>query len=263
MTMNPRRTFLLFAVFCAAALIGGYGSALLTTSLRAPQASAQKDSEHFQKLRDDMVRTQIASMRWLGGDAVRDPRVLDAMRQVPRHLFVPPEIVPYAYEDRPLPIGYAQTISQPYIVAKMTELAQPKSGDRALEIGTGSGYQAAVLSKLVAEVFTMEIVEPLGRQAAERLRAMGYRNVEVRIGDGYQGWPEKAPFEVILVTAAPPEIPPKLIEQLKPGGRMVVPVGELPNDQWLVLITKNAKGEVRKRDVMPVRFVPMVPAKKE
>ena len=258
MTSNLRRNAFPFSLFSF--LLPG--CAYLCFSLVASVAlSAQTDNEYFRRLREEMVRTQIASQRWLGGDAVRDARVLEAMRQVPRHLFVPSEMIPHAYEDRPLPIGYAQTISQPYIVAKMTELAQPRPSDRALEIGTGSGYQAAVLAKLVAEVFTIEIVEPLGRQAAERLRAMGCRNVEVRIGDGYQGWPEKAPFDVILVTAAPPQIPAKLVEQLKPGGRMVVPVGELPNDQWLVLITKNAKGEVSKRDVMPVRFVPMVPGK--
>jgi len=170
---------------------------------------------------------------------------------------------PDAYEDRPLPIGYGQTISQPYIVAKMTELAEPKKTDRALEIGTGSGYQAAVLSRLVAEVYTIEIVEPLGREAHERLRAFGYRNVEVRIGDGYQGWPEKAPFDIILVTAAPEQIPPKLVEQLKPGGRLVLPVGPNFQTQWLKVVTKNEKGEVRTREVMPVVFVPMVPGKRK
>ena len=223
---------------------------------------AQGDEEKHRRLREEMVATQIASVRWLGGDVVRDARVLDAMRTVPRHQFVPPEMVAHAYEDRPLPIGHGQTISQPYIVAKMTELAQPKKTDRALEIGTGSGYQAAVLAKLVAEVYTIEIVEPLGREAQERLRAMGYRNIEVRIGDGYAGWPERAPFDVILVTAAPPEIPPRLVEQLKPGGRMVVPVGPAYEGQSLLLITKDAKGVVTQREVLPVRFVPMVPGKK-
>ena len=224
---------------------------------------AQGDDAKFRPLREEMVRTQIAAARWGAASAVRDARVLQAMRDVPRHEFVPLEMVPHAYEDRPLPIGHGQTISQPYVVAKMTELAQPKKTDRALEIGTGSGYQAAVLAKLVAEVYTIEIVEPLGLEAKERLRALGYRNVEVRIGDGYQGWPGKAPFDVILVTAAPPQIPPKLIEQLKPGGRMVVPVGGAFQGQSLLLITKNEKGEVRKQEVMPVRFVPMVPGEKK
>ena len=209
------------------------------------------------------MRTQIAAQRWASAPPVRDGRVLQAMREVPRHLFVPPEMVPHAYEDRPLPIGHGQTISQPYIVAKMTELVKPKQTDRALEIGTGSGYQAAVLAKLVAQVYTIEIVEPLGREAAARLRAMGYRNVEARIGDGYQGWPDQAPFDIVLVTAAPPEIPQKLVEQLKPGGRMVLPVGGRFETQWLVLITKDEKGKVRQREVMPVAFVPMVPGEKK
>jgi protein-L-isoaspartate(D-aspartate) O-methyltransferase len=216
----------------------------------------------YRLLREEMVRTQLGENRWTGAPAVRDPQVLQAMREVPRHLFVPPELIPNSYEDRPLPIGLGQTISQPYIVAKMTELAAPKKSDRALEIGTGSGYQAAVLSTIVAEVNSIEIVEPLGTEARNRLRTLGYRNVEVRIGDGYAGWPEKAPFDIILVTAAPPEIPPKLVEQLKPGGRMVAPVGGSPSIQSLLLITKNAKGEVNKREIMPVAFVPMVPGKK-
>lgn len=205
------------------------------------------------------MRTQIAGLRWSGADAVRDARVLDAMRKVPRHLFVPLEYVPEAYDDHPLPIGHGQTISQPYIVARMTELAQPKKADRALEIGTGSGYQAAVLAELVAEVYTIEIVEPLGLEAKERLRALGYRNVAVRIGDGYAGWPEKAPFDIILVTAAAPHIPPPLLEQLKPGGRMVIPVGEVGWVQTLMLITKGDKGprDIRTREIIPVQFVPL------
>jgi protein-L-isoaspartate(D-aspartate) O-methyltransferase len=223
---------------------------------------AQGADDRYRRVREEMVRTQIAAHR--GGDAtaVRDARVLQAMRDVPRHEFVPPEMAPHAYEDRPLPIGHGQTISQPYIVAKMTELVAPKPADRALEIGTGSGYQAAVLAKLVAHVYTIEIVEPLAREAAARLRAMGYRNVETRIGDGYAGWPEQAPFDIILVTAAPPEIPPKLVEQLKPGGRMILPVGRQWQTQTLLLITKDAAGKVSQREVMSVAFVPMVPAKK-
>lgn len=227
-----------------------------------PTAALRAQQETFRSLREEMVRTQIAASRWTGPDAVRDPRVLEAMRQVPRHLFVPPEMVPHAYEDRPLPIGYGQTISQPYIVAKMTELAEPKETDRALEIGTGSGYQAAVLSRLVAEVHTIEIVEPLGVAARQRLRALGYKNVEVRVGDGYQGWPEKAPFDIILVTAAPEQLPPKLVEELRPGGRMVLPVGPNFQTQSLKIVTKNDRGEIRTREVMPVVFVPMVPGKR-
>ena len=173
------RSACLFSIFSLLLSIGVH--------LRLSAIPVQVDEEKFKRLREEMVRTQIADERWTGAPAVRDARVLQAMREVPRHLFVPPEMVPHAYEDRPLPIGLGQTISQPYIVAKMTELAAPRKTDRALEIGTGSGYQAAVLAKLVAEVSTIEIVEPLGTQAAARLRAMGYRNVEVRIGDGYLG----------------------------------------------------------------------------
>jgi len=259
MKASLRRAPFLFSIFSFPAFLG---VSLCASVVSATFPLAQGDTAHFRRLREEMVRTQIASERW-GADAVRNPRVLQAMREVPRHLFVPLEMVPAAYEDHPLPIGHGQTISQPYIVAKMTELAEPKKTDRALEIGTGSGYQAAVLAKLVAEVYSIEIVEPLGIEARNRLRAMGYRNIEVRIGDGYQGWPEKAPFDVILVTAAPPEIPPKLVEQLKPGGRMVVPVGGRFATQSLLLITRNEKGEVRQREVMPVRFVPMVPGKQD
>ena len=224
-----------------------------------------QDEEAYRKLREEMVREQIASQRWLGGEAVRDPRVLEAMRRVPRHLFVPATQMPFAYEDRPLPIGHGQTISQPYIVAKMTEVVKPKKEDRALEVGTGSGYQAAVLSSLVAEVYTIELLEPLGREARERLARLGYGNVEVRIGDGYKGWPEKAPFDVIIVTAAPDFIPPALVEQLKPGGRMVIPVGPTGETQILKLITRGSKSprDYRVEDLMPVAFVPLVPGEKK
>jgi len=207
-----------------------------------------------------MVREQIAHPRWTGAPPVRDARVLDVMRRTPRHLFVPPAQIPNAYEDRPLPIGHGQTISQPYMVAKMTELLETKKEHRVLEIGTGSGYQAAVLSPLVAEVFTIEIVAPLGREAGERLKALGYKNVEVRIGDGYLGWPEKAPFDRIIVTAGAEEIPMPLVEQLKPGGRMVIPVGPHWQTQVLQVVTKGARGprDFRVEDVMGVVFVPLV-----
>lgn len=220
---------------------------------------SQGDNEIFRQRREDMVRTQIASLRWTGTDAVRDERVLEAMRRTPRHRFVPAELVPYAYNDRPLPIGYGQTISQPYIVAKMTELLQPKKEHRVLEIGTGSGYQAAVLSPLVAQVFTIEIIEPLGTAARQRLGSLGYKNIEVRVGDGYFGWPEKAPFDGIIVTAAADHIPPSLVQQLKPGGRMVIPVGNPFQAQVLVLVTKGAKGprDLQVRELMPVAFVPL------
>ena len=237
----------------------GTRSALSLLTLAAAFLFAKNDEESFRKLREEMVRTQLASWRF-GVDAVRDSLVLEAFRQVPRHRFVAEELVPHAYEDRPLPIGYGQTISQPYIVAKMTELVEPRKGHRALEIGTGSGYQAAILSRLVADVYTIEIIEPLGVTARERLTALGYKNVNVRTGDGYYGWPEKAPFDSIVVTAAANHVPPPLIEQLKPGGRLVVPIGNPFQTQRLVLVTKGGKGprDIRVQDIMAVRFVPLI-----
>ena len=189
---------------------------------------------------------------------ITDPRVLRAMQEVPRHVFVPEPFRRNAYDDGPLPIGEGQTISQPYIVALMTELARPGRRDRALEVGTGSGYQAAVLSLLVKEVYTVEILEPLGKEAARKLRSLGYEYVTARVGDGYGGWPEKAPFNVILVTAAPEEVPPPLLEQLAPGGRLVVPVGPAGAVQILRLYEKDPSGALRTRDVLPVKFVPLV-----
>jgi protein-L-isoaspartate(D-aspartate) O-methyltransferase len=199
--------------------------------------------------RQQMVERQIRQR------GIKDPRVIDALEQVERHQFVPDEALDYAYHDGPLAIGYGQTISQPYIVALMTEIIDPEPGDTILEIGTGSGYQAAVLSRLVAQVYSIEIVEPLGLDAAERLQRLGYDNVSVRIGDGYQGWPERAPFDAIIVTAAPPEIPQALVDQLAEGGRMIVPVGT--TFQELILIERK-DGKVTKRNVAAVRFVPMV-----
>jgi protein-L-isoaspartate(D-aspartate) O-methyltransferase len=201
--------------------------------------------------RQRMVDEQIA------GRDVRDPEVLAAMRAVPRHLFVPPDVVDDAYADTPLPIGHGQTISQPYIVALMTQLARPRPTDRALEIGTGCGYQAAVLSRLVKHVFTVEIVEPLGVAARERLASLGYTNVTARVGDGYQGWPSEAPFDIVLVTAAPETVPQALVDQLKAGGRLIIPVGSAWN-QNLELIEKDEAGRTRSRVVAPVRFVPMI-----
>jgi protein-L-isoaspartate(D-aspartate) O-methyltransferase len=189
------------------------------------------------------------------GRGVRDKRVLAALRRVPRHLYVPAEMVPYAYSDRPLPIGYRQTISQPYIVAFMTEALELKPQDRVLEIGTGSGYQAAVLAELVRDVYSIEIVEPLGSEAAERLKQLGYSNIQVRIGDGYRGWPEAAPFDAIIVTAAPDHVPSALVDQLREGGRMVLPVGRFL--QNLIRLRRTPKG-VERETLLPVRFVPMV-----
>lgn len=186
-----------------------------------------------------------------------DPKVMDAMRKVPRHEFVPWQARHKAYENRPLPIGHGQTISQPYIVALMTDLLEPKRQHKVLEVGTGSGYQAAILAELVAEVFTIEIIEPLGNEAKERLKQLNYKNVHVRIGDGYYGWEEHGPFDGIVVTAATSHIPPPLIHQLKPGGRMVIPVGSRFMVQQLVVVEKDAKGKLTTRQILPVRFVPL------
>jgi protein-L-isoaspartate(D-aspartate) O-methyltransferase len=198
-----------------------------------------------------MVAGQIAAR------GVRDSRVLAAMREVPRHVFVPPDRQASAYDDRPLPIGYGQTISQPYIVALMTELVRAEAADRALEIGTGSGYQAAVLSRLVAHVYSIEIVEPLARDAEQRLKRLGYSNVSVRAGDGYAGWPEMAPFDRIVVTAAPDHVPQPLVDQLRPGGRLVIPVGSIFEGQELRLLEKDSAGQVRTERITPVAFVPL------
>ncbi|MCX7897429.1 MAG: protein-L-isoaspartate(D-aspartate) O-methyltransferase [Rhodocyclaceae bacterium] len=185
--------------------------------------------------------------------------VLDVLLRVPRHDFVPPWLKEAAYENRPLPIGHGQTISQPYIVAVMSELAQVKAGASALEIGTGSGYQAAILAELGARVYTLEIIPPLAQEAHARLRRLGYGDrVEVRIADGYFGWPEKGPFDAIVVTAAASHVPPPLVAQLKPGGRMVIPVGAPFQTQQLLLIEKLPDGRVHSRQLMPVRFVPLV-----
>ena len=201
--------------------------------------------------RERMVDRQIVAR------GVRDPRVLEAMRLVPRHRLVPAKAAAFAYEDRPLSIGHGQTISQPYIVALMTELARIAPGDRVLEIGTGSGYQAAVLAQLAGHVYSIEIVEPLATRAAADLKALGYDNVSVRAGDGYAGWPEHAPFDVIIVTAAPDKVPEPLLAQLKLGGRLIVPVGPAWATQRLKLIQKRSDGSFSTRNVATVRFVPL------
>jgi protein-L-isoaspartate(D-aspartate) O-methyltransferase len=186
-----------------------------------------------------------------------DERVLRALREVERHRFVPENVQAEAYANRPLPIGHGQTISQPYIVALMTDLVAPRPGDRVLEVGTGSGYQAAVLAELVGEVYSIEIIEPLAEQARERLERLGYDNVTTRLGDGYFGWEEQAPFDAIVVTAAASHVPPPLIAQLKPGGRLVIPVGGRFAVQYLLLVEKTAAGETVTRQVTAVRFVPL------
>jgi len=187
-----------------------------------------------------------------------DGRVMAAMAKVPRHEFVPRDQKPHAYKNRPLPIGHGQTISQPYIVALMTDLMKVKPGDVVLEVGTGSGYQAAVLAELARAVFTIEIIEPLGLQAQERLRGLGYNQVETSIGDGYYGWEAHAPYDAIIVTAAASHVPPPLVRQLKAGGRMVIPVGAQFLTQYLLLIEKSLNGTVSTRQILPVRFVPLV-----
>jgi len=189
---------------------------------------------------------------------VSDERVLAAFSRVPRERFVAPELQEIAYEDRPLPIGHGQTISQPYIVAYMTEMIRPRRGMRVLEVGTGSGYQAAILAELGCEVYTVEIFEALATSAAERLKRLGYGRVTVRHADGHFGWAEAAPFDAILVTAAAGYIPPVLTEQLRPGGRLIIPVGSVYGVQNLILVEKDASGDVRTYNLLPVRFVPML-----
>jgi protein-L-isoaspartate(D-aspartate) O-methyltransferase len=207
------------------------------------------------------VDAMYAETRAETGLARMSPAVRAALGKVERHRLVPPAEVSRAYRNHPLPIGAGQTISQPYIVALSTDLLEVDAKSIVLDVGTGSGYQAAVLAEIAAQVFSVEIVESLGRQAAERLQALGYRSVEVRIGDGYKGWPEKAPFDAIVVTAAAPEVPKALLEQLKPGGRMVIPVGGDGATQYLKVLTRRADGGYDERRVLPVRFVPLVPGK--
>ena len=203
----------------------------------------------------------FAETRFDTGLAAMSPRVKAAMGKVERHRLVAATDLGSAYRNHPLPIGHGQTISQPYIVALSTEMIAPQPQHVVLEIGTGSGYQAAVLAEVVGQVFTIELLEPLGKEAEKRLREIGYKNIEVKIGDGYKGWPEKGPFDGIVVTAAAPRIPQALIDQLKPGGRMAIPVGAAGGAQELVLVTKGADGKVQEKRVLAVRFVPLVPGK--
>jgi protein-L-isoaspartate(D-aspartate) O-methyltransferase len=224
--------------------------AMFSGAVPAARNSGMSQSDPERKLRERMVREQIA------GRGVKDAAVLRAMREVPRHQYVPRRVRGLAYEDQPLPIGHGQTISQPYIVAFMTEIIRPRKEHVVLEIGTGSGYQAAVLSRIVKRVYTVEIVEALAESAAERLKSLGCANVTVRHADGYNGWKEHAPYDAIVVTAAAEHIPPPLIAQLKEGGSMIIPVGSQYRTQYLMLVEKRG-GEARTSTLMPVRFVPL------
>ena len=225
---------------------------LFAATIVAAQTAPTAETADRADERARMVATQIE------GRDVSDPRVLAALREVPRHRFVPAPMDAHAYEDSPLSIGLRQTISQPYIVAKMTELLRLKPTDRVFELGTGSGYQAAIASRIAAEVYTVEIFPELAARAKATIAELGYKNVHVRAGDGTLGWPEKAPFDALLVTAAMPEVPKRLVEQLKPGGRAVMPIGEPDAVQMLVYLEKTESGEIQRRDVFEVRFVPVL-----
>lgn len=244
---------------------GAWLSSLFLALALAPVTQdglADSDSEYEQRRQAlvGLIEADVRDTRRYLDKATLDPRVMTALQRVPRHEFVPEDLRSSAYENRPLPIGYGQTISQPYIVAIMTDMLEPQPDDVVLELGTGSGYQAAVLAELVKQVYTIEIIEPLGQQAAARLRRLGYDNVEPRLGDGYNGWAEHAPFDAIVVTAAASHIPPPLIDQLKPGARMVIPVGSRFLTQQLLLVKKTEAGEVITRQMLPVRFVPLTGA---
>lgn len=219
---------------------------LLLTGLLLSMAVIPQD---YTSMREKMVRDQIAER------GITDKLTLQAMKKVPRHLFVPENMAKYAYDDNPLPIGHSQTISQPYIVALMTQLVSPVPGKRALEIGTGSGYQAAVLAEIIDTVYTIEIVPELARQSSALFEKLGYKNIISKYGDGYRGWPEHAPFDIIVVTAAPESIPQPLLDQLSEGGKLVIPVGRPENFQELMLVEKK-DGKIRNRRITSVRFVP-------
>jgi len=249
--MKRRRKLMLrwlFILLVSFAISFFTGACFNSEAKREAQRGKQAKENSFKRLRNQMVNEQIIAR------GVKDELVLKAMRKVPRHLFVPEKLQDLAYNDFPLPIGEGQTISQPYIVAYMTERLGLKGGEKVLEVGTGSGYQAAILAEIAGEVYTIEIIPSLAKQAERRLKALGYTNVHVRQGDGYLGWPEQAPFDAIIVTAAPDHIPQPLIDQLKVGGRLILPLGE--EYQELVLVIKTEKG-LHKERLIPVRFVPM------
>jgi protein-L-isoaspartate(D-aspartate) O-methyltransferase len=247
--MNRIHPFRWLGICLLPAFIGAAGLFLPAFVSHSPAAGA--DDAVFRNQRADMVKSQIVARGITGA------RVLSSMLSVPRHLFVPPEYIKSAYDDSPLPIGYGQTISQPYIVAYMTEVLNLNKGSTVLEIGTGSGYQTAVLSPIVKKVYSIEIIPELAGSAAERLKRLGYDNVEVGTGDGYYGWTQHAPFDAVIVTAAAGHIPPPLLEQLKNNGRMVIPVGGSFLVQYLVLVEKDNAGHITTRNLLPVRFVPL------
>lgn len=225
---------------------------ILLACVNAEGQSVEDDTLFYQLLRQAMIENQIIDR------GVSDERVIKAMNDVPRHLFVKESLRDLAYADGPLPIGHNQTISQPYIVAYMTEILQPDTHHIVLEVGTGSGYQAAILSKLVNHVYSIEIIPELGKEAANRLDKLGYDNVTVKIGDGYNGWEEHSPFDRIIVTAAPEQIPKKLVDQLKSGGLMILPVGKTSFGQDMRIVKKDRTGQVTTQETIPVRFVPMI-----
>ena len=235
-------------LLCCLFLLVSFSPALLASEI-------DYETMHQEMIRQIKKDTRMTS--GVTGINTLTDSVLKALIDVRRHEFVLEKYSVYSYDNRPLPIGKGQTISQPFIVALMTELLHLQGSDRVLEVGTGSGYQAAILAKLVSQVYTVEIIPELGNSAAERLNQLGYKNVQVKIGDGYQGWPEEAPFDAIIVTAAALEIPPPLIEQLKPGGVMVIPVGAQHQVQQLMLLTKDANGKVKEHQVLAVSFVPL------
>ncbi len=220
--------------------------------IAAESSGRYQDEARHREARNRMIDRQLK----IAGREIKNPQVLKAMKEVPRHFFVAPSLQDHAYDDSPLPIGFGQTISQPYIVAFMTEILRPKPTDRVLEVGTGSGYQAAVLAALVKDVYSVEIVQPLADRAKQTFEDLKIVNVHVKAGDGYQGWPEHAPFDAVIVTCAPEKIPQALCDQLAEGGRMIIPVGKALGSQELILLEKQ-QGKLKQRSVLPVRFVPM------
>ncbi|MFW6337657.1 MAG: protein-L-isoaspartate(D-aspartate) O-methyltransferase [Alkalispirochaetaceae bacterium] len=244
-----RLFFLLFLSLVSTALCVGGGQDEPSTA--GDETGESAPAGEWAAEREELVQSAVID------EGIEDPETVEAMRAVPRHEFVPEDLRSRAYRNTPLPIGHGQTISQPYIVAYMTEALELEPDDTVLEVGAGSGYQAAVLAEIVDQVYTIEIIHPLAESARARLQRLGYENVTVTAGDGYFGWPEEAPFDAIIVTAAPGHVPTPLVEQLEPGGRMIIPVGPVFSVQTLILLQKDEDGSVRTKQLLPVRFVPM------